>query len=210
MDGLKTLIGGDAGTWLTTGAILLAFVVGNLGPSLRAYRPRRRKAAWCRPQSPTKFKPFAPAAKPSLSDPAEQLRIVMAASFERRRIMSPDEARVFMQVERAVKALNLSWRVMAQVSLGEIIKSADSRAHATINSKRVDILVISRRGEPLAAIEYQGSGHYLGTAAARDAVKKEALRRAGIRYIEVSPTHTPDDIAREIERLAETEPHVAA
>ena len=209
MVGLETLIGGDAATWWTAGAILLAYVVGGLGPRLKAYRPRR-KTAWSRPQSPARPRSSAPAVKPSLSDPAEQLRIVMGATFERRRIMSPDEARVFMQVERAAKALNLSWRVMAQVSLGEIIKSADSRAHATINSKRVDILVVSRRGEPLAAVEYQGSGHYLGTAAARDAVKKEALRRAGVRYIEVTPTHTPEDIAREIERLAETESRLAA
>ncbi|MEP7348782.1 MAG: hypothetical protein ABI668_02385 [Sphingorhabdus sp.] len=31
------------------------------------------------------------------------------------------------------------------------------------------------------AIEYQGSGHHQGTAAARDAVKKEALRGSGHR-----------------------------
>jgi hypothetical protein len=38
------------------------------------------------------------------------------------------------------------------------------------------------------------AGHYQGTAAARDAVKKEALRKAGIRYLEVSV----DDNAEQI------------
>ena len=63
------------------------------------------------------------------------------------------------------------------------------------------LLIVSSAGEPLAAIEYQGSGHYQGTAPARDAVKKEALRRAGVRYIEVTPDHGAEDVAREIERL---------
>jgi hypothetical protein len=59
-----------------------------------------------------------------------------------------------------------------------VLSSPDARAFSTINSKRVDLLVISSDGEPLAAIEYQGSGHYRETAPARDAVKKEA-RSAG-------------------------------
>jgi hypothetical protein len=42
-----------------------------------------------------------------------------------------------------------------------------------------------------------------GTAAARDAVKKEALRKAGIRYIEVTPESGTEDMAREISRIVE-------
>jgi hypothetical protein len=33
-------------------------------------------------------------------------------------------------------------------------------------------------------------------------VKKEALRRAGVGYIEVTPQHAAQDLAREIARLA--------
>lgn len=51
-------------------------------------------------------------------------------------------------------------------------------------------------------IEYQGEGHHQSAAAARDAVKKEALRRAGVGYIEVTPQHTAADLAREIARHA--------
>ena len=51
------------------------------------------------------------------------------------------------------------------------------------------------------ALEYQGSGHHAGdSAAARDAVKKEALRKAGIGYHEVVAGHTT---AGELKRLVE-------
>jgi hypothetical protein len=55
---------------------------------------------------------------------------------------------------------------------------------------------------PRHALEYQGAGHFQGTAAARDAVKKEALRRAGIGYHEVVAGHTtPTDLRRLVEKL---------
>jgi Protein of unknown function (DUF2726) len=76
---------------------------------------------------------------------------------------------------------------------------------APINSKRVDLLIVSRRGEPIVAIEYQGHGHYQGTAAARDAVKKEALRKAGVRYIAVTPESGTEGMAQEISRIAQAE-----
>ena len=44
---------------------------------------------------------------------------------------------------------------MAQVSLGEVLSSPDALAYAAINSKRVDILIVSNSGIPIAAIEYQ-------------------------------------------------------
>lgn len=126
----------------------------------------------------------------------------MGAPFEKRRILSYPEYRVFSAAEKAIASTNLKWRVMAQVSLGEVLSSPDALAYSAINSKRVDLLIISSRGEPLAAIEYQGSGHYQRTAAARDAVKKEALRKAGVRYIEIAPGHSAADLKREILRLA--------
>jgi len=56
--------------------------------------------------------------------------------------------------------------------------------------------------QPRHAIEYQGGSHHQGTAAARDAVKKEALRRAGIGYHEVVAGHTtPSELRRLIEKL---------
>jgi hypothetical protein len=52
------------------------------------------------------------------------------------------------------------------------------------------------------ALEYQGNGHHQGSAAARDAVKKEALRKAGIGYHEVVAGHTtPAELRRLVEKL---------
>lgn len=56
---------------------------------------------------------------------------------------------------------------------------------------------------PLYAIEFQGGAHHKGAhaTAARDAVKKEALRRAGIGYVEVVAGDTPAELRRVVERL---------
>lgn len=195
----------DQQTLLVVLIVLAAYLAG-MGTS--KWLPRGSKSGGRRR---TGFPAAAPPRSASRSEAgdhaAEQLRVVMSSEFQRRRLMSPDEARVFKIAEAAVKRLGLSWRVMAQVSLGEVLSSPDSRAYAAINSKRVDILLISSAGEPVAVIEYQGSGHYLGTAAARDAVKKEALRRAGVAWVEVTPDHDVSaHLAAELSRIAGCRP----
>lgn len=136
------------------------------------------------------------------TDESAQLRAVMAADYQARPLLSAAELRVLQAAEAAILELRLSWRVMAQVSLGEVLRSPDPAAFWAINAKRVDILLVTRSGQPIAAIEYQGGGHYQGSAAARDAVKREALRKAGIGYVEITPHDSAADIAREIARLA--------
>jgi hypothetical protein len=81
--------------------------------------------------------------------------------------------------------------VFPQVSLGEILGTEGTYpesddAYWAISSKRCDILIADRRGNPIAALEYQGSGHDLGgTAKQRDKIKKIALERAGVQFIEI-------------------------
>ena len=137
-------------------------------------------------------------------DAADQLRIVMAASFTIQPLLNRSEARVFKELDRIVISCNPKWQVMAQVSLGEILRSKDPEAYSCINSKRVDLLLMDEDCQPRHAIEYQGGAHHQGVAAARDAVKKEALRRAGIGYHEVVAGHTtPSELGRLIERLVD-------
>ena len=147
---------------------------------------------------------------PKLPDATDQLRFVMSANFTPTKLLSKSEARVLYTAESVIAEAGLKWRVMAQVNLGEILRCADRKAFAAINSKRVDLLIITSTGDPVAAIEYQGSGHYISSAAARDAVKKEALRRAGIGYIEVTTGDTPKDIRSALARLIEQTPSKTA
>ena len=124
----------------------------------------------------------------------------MAADFNARALLNRPEANLFKALDAAVIARNPGWQVMAQVSLGEFLASPDKDAYWAINAKRVDFALMDPEARVVHAIEYQGSGHHQGTAAARDAVKKEALRKAGIGYHEVVAGHTT---AGELKRLVE-------
>ena len=134
---------------------------------------------------------------------AEQLKAVCRADFTARALLNRSESKVFDALDKAVIARNPDWQVMAQVNLGEFLASPCDEAYRAINSKRVDFALMDEKCRVRHAIEYQGSGHHTGaSAAARDAVKKEALRKAGIGYHEVVAGHTtPGDLRVLVERL---------
>jgi hypothetical protein len=140
-------------------------------------------------------------------DAADQLRTVMRADFRPQALLNKSEARLFKVLDKMViEMAPPGWQVMAQVSLGEILRCEDKAAFGCINSKRVDLLIVDADCNPLHAIEYQGGGHYQGAhaTAARDAVKKEALRRAGIGYDEVvAGNHTPTELRRVVEKVVQ-------
>ena len=134
---------------------------------------------------------------------AEQLKKVAQARFTARSLLNKAEANVFRALDQAVIARNSGWQVMAQVSLGEFLASPDKDAYFAVNSKRVDFALMDENCCVVHALEYQGNGHHLGrSAAARDAVKKEALRKAGIGYHEVVAGHTtPSELRALVEKL---------
>lgn len=134
---------------------------------------------------------------------ADQLKIVSRAQFTSRSLLNKPEAKVFEALDKLVIARNPGWQVMAQVSLGEFLASPDKDAFLAVNSKRVDFALMDENCRVVHALEYQGSGHHAGDcAAARDAVKKEALRKAGIGYHEVVAGHTtPGELRALVERL---------
>lgn len=140
---------------------------------------------------------------------AEQLKLVSKASFSSRSLLNRSEAKVFEALDKTVIARNPGWQVMAQVSLGEFLASPDKDAFLAVNSKRVDFALMDQNCRVVHALEYQGDGHHTGTsAAARDAVKKEALRKAGIGYHEVVAGHTtPSELRALVERLVVDETH---
>jgi Protein of unknown function (DUF2726) len=194
---------------LAVGAFF-GIVAEQLMSKLRLQKWRRgKRAPWQRKARTASVTPGpwqaardqAPAKPP---DAADQLRTVMGADFTIQPLLNSSEARVFRELDRTVIACNPTWQVMAQVSLGEILRSKDAEAYSCINSKRVDLLLMDGDCQPRHAIEYQGGAHHQGTAAARDAVKKEALRRAGIGYHEVVAGHTtPAELRRLVEKLVD-------
>ena len=138
-----------------------------------------------------------------LTNATEQLQVVMQADFYSRSLLNQPESKVFKALDEAVIARNPAWQVMAQVSLGEFLGSKNKRAYGCVNSKRVDFALMDENCCVLHALEYQGGGHHNGsTAAARDAVKKEALRKAGIGYHEIVAGHTtPSELRALVEKL---------
>lgn len=192
--------------------LFFAALVGlGVGAAFERMRADMRRAAWrARKAGRGRVLPFGrrePAtALQSRSldpgDPADQLRIMSEAQFRTKPLMNRSESKVFRAADAYCAERGEGWRVHAQVSLGEVLTSPDPDAHRCVNAKRVDMLVVCPRGRPLAAIEYQGSGHHLGTTApARDAVRKEALRRAGVRFVEMTAEHGPEDLRRELGRI---------
>lgn len=175
----------------------------------QAWRERNR-ARWARERSGGDIlsglwvAPKPVSAPPKATDPADQLRIVMEANFTIQPLLNRSEVRVFKELDRMVIGCNPGWQVMAQVSLGEILRSKNADAYSCINSKRVDLLLVDENCLPRHAVEYQGYAHHQGAAAARDAVKKEALRRAGISYHEiVGGQTTPSELRRLVEKLVD-------
>lgn len=141
-----------------------------------------------------------------LGDPKAQMEFIAKVGFEPRRLLNKSEYRVLRELEKIVRERKGGFRVMAQTSLGEVIRTSRGSASKndldlafrSINSKRLDFLVIDRSGMPVIAVEYQGSGHYQNKSFMRDAVKREAVRRAGFEFIEVPEEFDPDIFKKQV------------
>lgn len=145
----------------------------------------------------------------------QQLSALQATTIAVQRPINSSAFRVLLCIEQAIKSHAPSFRVLAEVGMGSFLRTTrhgdllpvDKQAFGAFNSKRVDFLIIDGKGHPAFAVEFQGSGHHLGsTAAARDAVKKEALRLAGIELVEIHDYQTDEErsalIAGAIRRAA--------
>lgn len=146
----------------------------------------------------------------NVANPFDQVEAVAKVEFETWPMLNKSEARLLPVLEGATRDFGEGHRLMAQTSLGELIRPRETSgshgernlAYRSINSKRLDFALIDRFGHLVAAIEYQGSGHNLtSTAFASDAVKKEALRKAGVAFFEILDGDTPEQIRDRIRRL---------
>lgn len=171
-------------------AILAGVAIGiAVAGSIIGTGPRRRKSKG------NAYGPRPVAISKAIDAPA-QLRIVERTSYQRKRVLNRSETKLFAVVEAIMRQSAPDWRVFAQVVLGEILSCDDEDGFRAINAKRVDLLIVDADVMPACVIEYQGSGHHLSPAAARDAIKREALRKAGIDLIEVTVHDSPTDVRR--------------
>ena len=122
-----------------------------------------------------------------------------SVAFSKQRIMSSNGEVALFYAARTVTGQtapngDYPFYVFPQVSLGELVRTSPKTpsaarrskdAYLAINSKRCDIVLADNTGLPVAVFEYQGAGHHSGTASLRDEVKRLAVTRAGIRFVEI-------------------------
>ena len=149
-----------------------------------------------------------------LSNHGDQLKAVEAAILKPRRPVNQAASVVLRQLEGIIRRrATRHYRVFAEVSLGAFV-TADgpdgqerigNLAWRSINSKRVDFLIIDQDGHPALAVEYHGAGHHHqgGHAAARDAVKRRALEKAGIELVEIQTVYDSEQSSMMVERALE-------
>lgn len=185
-------------------------------------------------QTEQRASPLLAQAEPNKTDltdvanTANQLRFVTEATLIPRRVLGRGERIVFFAALRAIKTANDASRstrysLAFQISMGEFLatpkptpdssaadEDQNNRGFRSINSKRSDFLIYTRPDFlPALVIEYHGPGHYQGSARARDAVKRAALKRAGIPLLETDCID-PALLHRQISAKLATLPHPAA
>lgn len=187
-------------------AIFTAVIIGVVaGLMLENYR--RKIEPEPTGQAPAKVAPLrltgpGAARAGGVVDSAADLRLVSDAGFASKPLLSAREADVLGYVETVAAESGQGWRVVPQVRLVDIIASADAEANAVIGEHRLDMLVVSARHLPVAALDYQPLGQLKDDSALRDAIKREALRRADIPFIEIRANEPLDDLKAQLLRLA--------
>jgi len=115
------------------------------------------------------------------------------ATFRPKPILNRPEAKLYRMIEHLLPS---GYRLMAQVSYGEMMKSSNLTKYHQINARRADMVIVDRGFNVVAVIEYRGAGHkgYNVNAAnyARrgDRVKRISAQEAGLQYIEIPKNFT--------------------
>lgn len=177
--------------WLMIAIAAVAYLVSN-GKRKRKGDVNRRKTDYQAPNSESHERTPQVVREQAVAE--RQLTSVRSNDFRKRPLMNKGEYGVFCRLEALMSKNHPDYRVFAQISMGEILSSANKEAYLSVNSKRADFVIINRSGYPVAVVEYQGEGHYQEDARTRDAVKREAYKSAGISFIELPASYSTTDI----------------
>lgn len=133
----------------------------------------------------------------------DRLSALQATTISVKKPINKEAYGVLVKIEKVLSSDAPKARVLAEVGMGAFLTtgdrdgllSDDKLAFTSFNAKRVDFLIIDAFGQPRFVVEYQGSGHHLGgTAAERDMLKREAIRRAGIELVEIFNFHSDAEV----------------
>lgn len=146
-----------------------------------------------------------------ISSTDNQLRFVGQADLRAAIPINREAFSVFKAIETDLQRRRSRYRLLAEVAMGAFIRTANDhgtalqrkRAYSAYGSKRVDFLIIDPYGRPALAVEYHGTGHTQGNAAARDAVKKHVLQKAGVELLEIYDYSTPRDYLQALSHILE-------
>src|SRR4051812_15551399 len=102
--------------------IAILFVGALIGIQIEKFVRWDNRRKWRRRKGRSgKVLPFESKPEP-IVDAADQLRTVMRADFKAQPLLNKSEARLFKAIDRQVLEARPGWQVMAQVSLGEILR----------------------------------------------------------------------------------------
>ena len=118
----------------------------------------------------------------------DHLDVVILSKYKRKALMNKSEYQLFLRLEKLLSKGYQEFRLFTQVSMGEFLES-------------VDFLIVDKNGYAVIVIEYQGQGHYQDNAAKRDAVKREACRKAGVIFLEFQPNYGKAELEFVVENL---------
>ena len=115
---------------------------------------------------------------------------VSNAQYFKRPLMNRSEYKLFRKLEKHLEKFYKGQivRLFPQVAMGEFLGSENDDAFRLVNAKRVDFVIVDSSGEAVIVIEYQ--------AVERDAIKREACRKAGIEFLEFKKNHDDLDFER--------------
>ncbi len=199
----------DTSTLLLVAAVAFFAVLSLLWSSGR--KKQRRRASPLGGNTHLSLVTSRPSEMTDLDNPLVQLDAIATARFERKPMLSSNEARLLALLEALVEKVGERHRVVVGTCMGDLLRTRDDHisvrakraALASIQSKQLDFAIIDRRGLLICALEYRDSAQSQDCGLMSDAVKREVLRRAGVPLIEIPARFETTEISAALLRILE-------
>lgn len=121
--------------------------------------------------------------------------------FYKRKILNASESKLYRVLNDLAPE---GWILSMQTSYGSMLGCKSKKKYWTINARRTDFSFCDADFQPIAVIEYQGSGHYgrgrksRARALEGDAKKKAACEEAGIAFMEIPAKYNREIVRKKL------------